>query len=343
MKKYLNTLFVTTQGAYLAKDGETVAVRIEREVKLRLPVHTLDSIVCFGNVGCSPFLMGFCAERDVTISFLTENGRFLARVQGPVSGNVLLRREQYRRADDPDFSAEVARACVTGKVANCRTVLQRGLRDHGKKFADPEAVQGGVDRLSAALRRLHGPLDLDEVRGVEGDAAHVYFGVFDHLVIKNKGDFFFHQRSRRPPLDRVNCLLSFLYTLVMHDIRSALECTGLDPAVGYLHRDRPGRPGLALDMMEEFRPMADRLALSLVNLGQLQGKDFVVSDGGGVRMKDDARKTLLVAYQKRKQDVMLHPFLEEKIPMGLFFHTQALLFARFLRGDLDGYPPVIWR
>ncbi len=343
MKKHLNTLFVTTQGAYLAKDGETVAVRIEREVKLRLPVHTLDSIVCFGNVGCSPFLMGFCAERDVTISFLTENGRFLARVQGPVSGNVLLRREQYRRADDLDFSAKVAGACVTGKVANCRTVLQRGLRDHGEKLADSQAVQDGVDRLSATLRRLQGNLDLDEIRGVEGDAAHVYFGVFDHLVIRNKEDFFFHQRNRRPPLDRMNCLLSFLYTLVMHDIRSALECTGLDPAVGYLHRDRPGRPGLALDMMEEFRPMADRLALSMINLGQLKAGGFTISDGGGVRMDDAARKTLLVTYQKRKQDVMTHPFLEEKMPLGLFFHTQALLFARFLRGDLDGYPPVIWR
>ncbi len=343
MKKHLNTLFVTTQGAYLAKDGETVAVRIEREVKLRIPVHTLDSIVCFGNVGCSPFLMGFCAERDVTISFLTENGRFLARVVGPVSGNVLLRREQYRRADDPDFSAVVARACVTGKVANCRTVLQRGLRDHRERLTDPSAVQDGVDHLTAALRRLQGPLDLDAVRGVEGDAAHVYFSVFDHLVIRNKDDFFFRCRSRRPPLDRMNCLLSFLYTLLMHDVRSALECVGLDPAVGYLHRDRPGRSGLALDMMEEFRPMAERLALSMVNLGQLKAKGFTVSKGGGVRMDDDTRKTLLATYQKRKQDVLLHPFLEEKMPLGLFFHTQALLLARFLRGDLDGYPPVIWR
>lgn len=342
MKKHLNTLFVTTQGAYLAKDGETVAVRIDGQVKLRLPVHTLDGIVCFGNVGCSPFLMGFCAERDVIISFLTEYGRFLARVVGPVSGNVLLRREQYRRADDLDFSAQMARAFVTGKVANSHTVLQRVLRDHKEKI-DTTAIEGAVDRLSASLKRLQGELDLDETRGVEGDAAHVYFGVFDHLVIRNKEKFSFRERNRRPPLDRINCLLSFLYTLVMHDVRSALECTGLDPAVGFLHRDRPGRPGLALDMMEEFRPMADRLALSLVNLGQLQAKDFVVSDGGGVRMKDDARKTLLVTYQKRKQDVMQHPFLEEKMPLGLFFHTQALLFARFLRGDLDGYPPVIWR
>jgi len=342
VKKHLNTLFVTTQGAYLAKEGETVVVRIDGEVKLRLPVHTLAGIVCFGNVGCSPFLMGFCAERDVAISFLTEYGRFLARVTGPVSGNVLLRRQQYRMADDPDFSAQMARSFVTGKVANSRTVLQRVLRDHKEKI-DTAAITTAVDRLSASLKRLQGSLDLDETRGVEGDAAHVYFGAFDHLVILNKTDFFFRERSRRPPLDRINCLLSFLYTLVMHDVRSALECTGLDPAVGFLHRDRPGRPGLALDMMEEFRPMADRLALSLVNLGQLKGKDFVISDGGGVRMKDDARKILLVAYQKRKQDVMQHPFLEEKMPLGLFFHTQALLLARLLRGDLDGYPPVIWR
>jgi CRISPR-associated protein Cas1 len=342
MKTHLNTLFVTTQGAYLAKDGETVAVRIDKEVKLRVPVHTLDGVVCFGNVGCSPFLMGFCAERDVSISFLTENGRFLARVLGPVSGNVLLRREQYRRADDPIFSALMSKGFVTGKIANCRTVLQRVVRDHSDKV-DCQVIADAVSRLTTSLRRLQGELDLDTIRGVEGDAAHVYFDVFDHLVIRNKEDFFFHQRNRRPPLDRMNCLLSFLYTLVMHDVRSALECTGLDPAVGFLHRDRPGRPGLALDLMEEFRPMADRLALSLINLGQLQGKDFTISEAGGVRMTDKARKTLLVSYQKRKQDIMQHPFLEKKMPLGLLFHTQALLMARFLRGDIDGYPPMIWR
>lgn len=342
MKKHLNTLFVTTQGAYLAKDGETVAVRIEKEVRLRIPVHTLDGIVCFGNVGCSPFLMGFCAERDVAISFLTENGRFLARVQGPVSGNVLLRREQYRRADDEDFSARLSRAFITGKVANSRVVLKRALRDHGKKL-DTAAIEEAVKRLTTSIKRLQDGLALDVVRGVEGDAAHLYFSVFDHLVIRNKKAFYFHQRSRRPPLDRINCLLSFLYTLILHDVRSAVECVGLDPAVGFLHRDRPGRPGLALDLMEEFRPMADRLALSLVNLGQLREKDFVISEAGSVRMKDEARKTLLTSYQKRKQDVIAHPFLEKKMPVGLLFHTQALLLARFLRGDLDGYPPMIWR
>ena len=342
MKKHLNTLFVTTQGAYLAKDGETVAVRIDGEVALRVPLHTLGAIVCFGNVGCSPFLMGFCGERNVGLSFLTENGRFLARVQGPVSGNVLLRREQYRRADDPVFSARIAAACVLGKVANCRTVLLRARRDHADRV-DTDALQQAADRLSASMRRLQDDLDLDAVRGIEGDAARVYFEAFDHLIVREKDHFFMRGRSRRPPLDRVNCLLSFLYTLVLHDLRSALESVGLDPAVGYLHRDRPGRAGLALDMMEEFRPMADRLALSLVNLGQLQAGDFVFSDSGAVRMSDAARKTLLVAYQKRKQEEMVHPFVDERMSLGLFFHMQALLFARMLRDELDGYPPVIWK
>ena len=342
MKKHLNTLFVTTQGAYLAKDGETVAVRIDGETALRVPLHTLGAIACFGNVGCSPFLMGFCGERNVGLSFLTENGRFLARVQGPVSGNVLLRREQYRRADDPVFSARIAAACVLGKVANCRTVLLRARRDHADRV-DTDALQQAADRLSASMRRLQDDLDLDAVRGIEGDAARVYFEAFDHLIVRDKDHFFMRGRSRRPPLDRVNCLLSFLYTLVLHDLRSALESVGLDPAVGYLHRDRPGRAGLALDMMEEFRPMADRLALSLVNLGQLQAGDFVFSDSGAVRMSDAARKTLLVAYQKRKQEEMVHPFVDERMSLGLFFHMQALLFARMLRDELDGYPPVIWK
>ena len=342
MKKHLNTLFVTTQGAYLAKDGETVAVRIDGEVALRVPLHTLGAIVCFGNVGCSPFLMGFCGERNVGLSFLTENGRFLARVQGPVTGNVLLRREQYRRADDLVFSARIAAACVLGKVANCRTVLLRARRDHADRV-DTDALQQAADRLSASMRRLQDDLDLDAVRGIEGDAARVYFEAFDHLIVREKDHFFMRGRSRRPPLDRVNCLLSFLYTLVLHDLRSALESVGLDPAVGYLHRDRPGRAGLALDLMEEFRPMADRLALSLVNLGQLQAGDFVFSDSGAVRMSDAARKTLLVAYQKRKQEEMVHPFVDERMSLGLFFHMQALLFARMLRDELDGYPPVIWK
>ncbi len=343
MKKHLNTLFVTTQGAYLAKDGETVAVRIDGETKLRIPIHTLEGIVCFGNVGCSPFLLGFCGERKVTVSFLSEYGRFLARVIGPVSGNVLLRREQYRKADDETWSVEIGRVCIMGKIANCRNVLRRALRDHRDKV-DNIALNEAVNHLSTALQSLQRKkLNLDQLRGIEGDAAHVYFTVFDHLLVRNKADFVFRERSRRPPLDRVNCLLSFLYTLLMHDIRSALECTGLDPAVGFLHRDRPGRSGLALDLMEEFRPLADRLALSLINLGQLQGKDFKVSESGAVRMKEEPRKKLLNAWQSRKQDELEHPFIKKRMPVGLLFHAQALLFARLLRGELDGYPPMIWR
>lgn len=252
MKRHLNTLFVTTQGAYLAKEGETIVVKVEKEIRLRIPVHTIGGIVCFGNVMCSPFLMGFCAGRDVGISFLSEHGRFLARVKGPVSGNVLLRREQYRRADSMEASAGIARAVLTGKLANSRTVLKRAVRDHAEKLDTGEIAQA-VNRIEYGLKRLRENLALDVMRGIEGEAAHAYFNVFDHLITSRKEKFHFTGRNRRPPTDNVNCLLSFLYTLVMHDVRSALESVGLDPAVGFLHRDRPGRPGLALDLMEEFR------------------------------------------------------------------------------------------
>ena len=343
MKRHLNTLFVTTQGAYLAKEGETVIVRVERETRLRLPIHTLGGIVCFGNVTCSPFLMGFCAERDVAISFLTEYGRFLARVQGPVSGNVLLRREQYRRADDMDVSAQMAKSVLTGKLANCRTVLQRALRDHSAKL-NADEVSDASKKIGHSLEHIQSDLPLNVLRGIEGEAAHSYFSAFDHLIISQKEDFIFQARNRRPPLDRVNCLLSFLYTLVLHDVRSALESVGLDPAVGFLHRDRPGRPSLALDMMEEFRPfLADRLTLSLINLNQVQKKGFTEMESGAVLMDDETRKAVLVAYQKRKQDEIFHPFIEEKVTIGLLFHMQALLLARCLRGDLDGYPTFIWK
>ncbi len=343
MKKHLNTLYVTTQGAYLSKEGETVLVAVEGQKRLQLPVHTLGGIVCFGRVMCSPFLMGFCAKNNIGMSFLTEHGRFMARVQGPVSGNVLLRREQYRRADAPDFSAAMARFTLTGKIANSRTVLQRAMRDHGDKIAQSE-VEQAVSVLGGALKRIETISNLDELRGVEGETARSYFSVFDHLITNQKNDFFFKGRNRRPPLDNVNCLLSFLYTLLLHDVRSALEGVGLDPGVGFLHRDRPGRPGLALDMMEEYRSfLADRLALSLINLGQVKDKGFKKSDTGAVLMSDETRKEVIVTYQKRKQDEILHPFIGEKVAIGILFHVQALLLARYLRGDLDGYPPFIWR
>lgn len=343
MKKHLNTLYVTTQGAYLSKEGETVAVKVDGQIRLQIPIHTISGIVCFGNVMCSPQLMGFCAENNVSISFLTEYGRFLAKVQGPVSGNVLLRREQYRRADDLKFSAEVTKSFLTGKIANCRAVLQRALRDHGEKINHQE-VRNAVARLNRQLDFFEKEIPLDVLRGIEGDSAHIYFSVFDHLIVAQKDTFKFHERSRRPPMDNVNCLLSFIYTLLTHDVRSALETVGLDPAVGFLHRDRPGRPGLALDMMEEFRPcIADRLALSLINLQQVQSKSFKKTESGAVIMEDETRKKVLVAYQERKQEEINHPFLGEKIMIGMLFHIQALLMARFLRGDLDGYPPFIWK
>ena len=343
MKRHLNTLFVTTQGAYLAKEGETVIVKVENEVRLRIPVHTIGGIVCFGQVSCSPYLMGYCAEQNVAISFLTEYGRFLAKVQGPVSGNVLLRREQYRQADNPETSAVIARAVLTGKIANCRIVLERVLRDHSDKI-EINAVTMASQKLAYSLKRVQSELPLDILRGIEGEAALTYFGVFDHLITSQKEDFKFNERNRRPPLDKVNCLLSFIYTIVMHDVRSALETVGLDPAVGFLHRDRQGRPSLALDLMEEFRPfLADRLVLSLINLGQVKAKGFDVKENGAVLMDDETRKTVLTTYQTRKQDEIVHPFLNEKVTIGLLSHMQAMLMARYLRGDLDAYPPYVWR
>jgi CRISP-associated protein Cas1 len=343
MKKHLNTLFVTTQGAYLSKEGETVVVKVEKEVRLRVPIHTIGGIVCFGNVGCSPFLMGFCGQNGVGVSFLSEHGRFLARVQGPVSGNVLLRREQYRKADDPQTTADVARFVLTGKLANCRSVLQRALRDHGEKV-NSDALKDASGRMGYYLGQIPNEPNVEVLRGIEGDAAHTYFRVFNELITGQKEDFVFEERNRRPPLDKVNSLLSFVYTLTMHDVRSALEAVGLDPAVGFLHRDRPGRPSLALDLMEEFRPfLADRLVLSLINLRKVRNSGFSKSDSGAVLMSDETRKEVLVSYQKRKQEEIMHPFLGEKVAVGMLFHIQALLFARYLRGDLDGYPPFIWK
>ncbi len=343
MKKHLNTLFVTTQGAYLAKEGETVVVKVENEVRLRMPVHTIGGIVCFGNVLCSPFLLGFCAEKGVAISFLTEHGRFLARVQGPVSGNVLLRREQYRKADDPKATAEVTGSVLTGKLANCRTVLQRALEGPRGEGERP-AIKEVSSRMTHYLERLGKETNLDALSGIEGDAANMYFSVFNELITAQKEDFAFEERNRRPPLDNVNALLSFVYTLTMHDVRSALESVGLDPAVGFLHRDRPGRPGLALDLMEEFRPfLADRLVLSLINLKKVRKNGFKKTDSGAVLMSDETRKEVLVTYQNRKQEEIMHPFLGEKVHVGMLFFIQALLFSRSLRGELDAYPPFIWK
>lgn len=343
MKHLLNTLYVSTEGAYLSRDGETVHVRVEEETKLRVPIHTLGGIVCFGRVGASPALMGLCGEHGVALSFMSEHGRFLARVDGPVSGNVLLRREQYRRADAPLATAALARSVLSAKVANSRTVLLRGARET-ENPGDAESLRNAAEPLARILRQMDRIDELEELRGKEGEAASLYFAEFDRLIIAQREDFFFTARSRRPPLDNMNALLSFLYTLLCHDVAAALEGVGLDPAVGYLHRDRPGRPSLALDLMEEFRPFwADRLALTLINRQQIRGKGFRTTESGAVTMNDDTRKEVLVAYQKRKQEEIEHPFLEEKIKIGLLPHVQAMLLARHLRGGLDGYPPFFWK
>ena len=329
MKRHLNTLFVTSQGSYLRKQGETVTVELDGETRLRMPLLTLSGIVCFGNVLCSPFLLGACAQSGTTVSLLSLNGRFLARIVGPTSGNVLLRREQYRRADDPEQAAGIARTLVSVKIANSRQVVQRSIRDHphtGEGDRRAETVRE-LDRLGQQLGRGY---DLDGARGIEGNAARSYFSVFDALIRADEDAFRFRGRSRRPPGDAVNALLSFTYTLLLHDVLSAIEAVGLDPQVGFLHRDRPGRPGLALDLMEELRaPLADRLVLSLINRRQVQPQGFKTEEAGGVVMDEATRKTVLVAWQQRKQDELTHPFLEEPTSIGLLFHLQALLFARF--------------
>ena len=316
------------------------------EIKGRLPVHMLESLVCIGRVLVSPPLLGFCSEQGISICYLTPNGKFLARVEGPVSGNVLLRREQYRRSDDPKACADIVRNLLAGKLYNQRAVLGRALRDHGEKLSGEASasVEHAYKRLKRIAEKLPAEADINVLRGLEGEAAQAYFGVFDQLIRVSSPALRFTNRSRRPPLDAVNAMLSFLYTLLTHDCRSALESVGLDPAVGFLHRDRPGRPSLALDLVEEFRPVfADRLALSLLNRKQLNERDFRSMDNGAVLLRDEARKTLLVAYQERKREELQHAFLEEKAPIGLFPAIQAQLLARHLRGDLDAYPPFLWK
>ncbi len=346
MRRLRNTIYVTSEGAWLRKDGANLVVQVDGEERGRAPLHMLDGVIGFGRVGGSPALMAACAEAGIALSFLEPNGRFLARIEGPRSGNVLLRRAQYRAADDVLARVVIVRGIIAAKAANQRTVVLRALRDHGDGMtSDGRAVlEEATRRLAAVARRTVLIADVDGLRGLEGEAAALYFAVFDRLIRADDPRLRFSGRSRRPPLDRVNALLSFLYAMLGHDCRSALEAHGLDPQVGFLHADRPGRAGLALDLMEELRPvLADRLALSLINRGQVAADDFVVEDPGGVRLTDEARRGVLVAWQERKRDELRHPFIAEQVPFGLVPHVQAQLLARHLRGDLDGYPGFIWR
>lgn len=343
MKKLLNTLYVTTEGAALKKDGENLVAEVEGAEKARVPLHMLASVVAFGPILLSPALIGSCAGHGISVILLDRAGRFQARVEGPVAGNVLLRRAQYRVAD---AATDIVRSIVMGKIANQRAVIRRSLRDYGDDMMPVAraALEAATGRMAQILRRVQLADDnIDLLRGSEGEAATHYFGVFDHLIRSPDVELRWTGRSRRPPLDAMNALLSFLYTLLTHDCRSACEAVGLDPAVGFLHRDRPGRPSLALDLMEELRaPLADRLALSLVNRRQLRAADFRQMDGGAVLLTDDARRTVLTAWQERKKEERMHPFLQEKAPFGLVPYLQAQMLARHLRGDLDAYPPWFW-
>jgi len=343
MRKLLNVLYVTTPESYLSRDGENVVIKVNNSEIFRMPIHNLEGIICFGYTGASPSLMALCAERNVGLSFLSENGHFYARVTGKTSGNVLLRREQYRKADKPEESLKIASNCILAKIANSRTVLKRAVRDHEGVVEAAKLIKVS-EGLTYKIERVERCLNLDELRGIEGDAAKEYYSVFDELILCQKETFYMQERTRRPPKDNMNALLSFLYTILAHDVQSALESVGLDPYVGFLHRDRPGRASLALDLMEELRPyLADRVALTLINRRQISENGFVQKESGGIIMDKDTRKQVLSMWQKRKQEKITHPFLNEKVEVGLIPYIQALLLARFLRGDLEGYPPFLWK
>ena len=341
MRKLLNTLYVTNPNSYLARDGETILIRVDDEVKFKIPALNIESVVCFGYPGASPALMRLCVEKGISIAFMNEYGKFLARITGPVKGNVLLRRVQFKLSADEKACLGIASNMIAGKIANCRYVLNRAIRDHGNKIEQEEVVSA-ADYLNNCYKRLKNGKSLDYIRGVEGDAAVAYFQVLDHLILQQKEDFYIKNRNRRPPMDRFNAIISFLYSMLGFDVTSALEAVGLDPAIGFLHRDRSGRNSLSLDLMEELRPyLADRLALSLINRKQITADDFTVKETGAVLLNENARKNVMVAWQKRKQEEIEHPFIKEKIAVGLIPHVQALLLARYLRGDIEEYPPFL--
>ena len=343
MKKLLNTLYVTSENSYLALDGENLVVYDEKKEMGRLPLHNLDGIVSFGYRGTSPALMGACAERNISLCYLTPQGKFLARVTGKVHGNVLLREQQYKSCKDDEISLAIAKNCITGKVYNARWVLERAIRDHRMQI-DVEGVKKASLYLKESLQYIQKAESKDQLRGYEGEAASIYFGVFNELILQQKKEFNFQGRNKRPPKDNVNAMLSFVYTLLTNQITSALEVVGLDPYAGYLHTDRPGRVSLALDLIEELRSVyADRFVLSLINKRIVSGKNFSKKENGAVLMDDDLRRKLLVEWQNKKKEVITHPYLQEKVEWGMVPYVQAMLLARYLRGDLDGYPVFLWK
>ena len=343
MRQLLNTLFVTSEDVYLSLDGENVVANRDGEAVARYPLHTLQSIVSFSYSGASPALMGACAKREIGLAFCTPRGRFLARVSGQMQGNVLLRRTQYRIADDPSESCRVARMMILGKVYNARWSIERTRRDHAMRI-DGERFAAVSQQLQGLLPQITAETSLESLRGLEGAGATAYFSILDDMILQGKDTFFFRERSRRPPLDAFNAMLSFAYSLLAHDCASALETVGLDAYVGFLHRDRPGRESLALDLMEELRPcFEDRFVLTMVNNRIIKPEDFDFRESGAVFLTDTGRKSFLQKWQERKRETITHPFLEEKLPWGLVPYVQSLLLARYLRGDLDDYPPFLWK
>ena len=343
MRHLLNTLFVTSEDAYLSLDGENVVVNRGKQEIGRFPLHNLSAIFSFSYAGASPALMGACASKEINLVFCTPRGKFLARTIGISNGNVLLRRKQYRIADDTTESCKIARNMIFGKLYNCRWSIERTKRDHKMRIDEEKFI-----RASETIKKLMADVlkeqSLDSLRGLEGVGATAYFGVFDDMILRDKEEFFFKERNRRPPLDKINAMLSFAYSLLGNDCASALESVGLDAYVGFLHRDRPGRTSLALDLMEELRAcMADRFVLTMVNNRVVASGDFETSESGAIRMTDEARKKFLKSWQEKKQEVITHPYLEEKVAWGFVPYKQALLLARYLRSDLDEYPPFLWK
>ena len=343
MKKLMNTLYVTSEDSYLSLDGENIVIS-DKDCEIgRLPLHNLEGIVSFGYRGTSPALMGACAERNISLCYLSPQGRFLARVTGRIKGNVVLRGQQYQSFLDNEKSLDVAKNCIIGKIHNARWVLERATRDHSMQV-DVNRLKAASENLKNSLTYVHGCQSKEQLRGFEGEAAQVYFGVFNELILQQKNDFIFDGRTKRPPLDYVNALLSFVYTLLTNTITSALETVGLDPYVGCLHTERPGRVSLSLDLIEELRPvLADRFVISLINKKVVNKKGFEKRENGAVLMDDKTRKLVVAEWQNKKKEILTHPFLKEKIEWGMVPYVQAMLLARYLRGDLDGYPPFLWK
>lgn len=343
MKKLLNTLYVNSEDSYLALDGENIVVLDKEKEVGRLPLHNLEGIVSFGYRGTSPALMGACADRNISLCYMTPQGKFLARITGKVRGNVVLREQQYAVRQSEEKSLEIAKNCIIGKVYNTRWVLERAVRDHSMQI-DAERVKAASLKLKDSLQLIQNCQSTEQLRGYEGEAASTYFGVFDEMILQQKKDFIFQGRNKRPPMDNVNALLSFVYTLLTNTITSALETVGLDPYVGFMHTERPGRTSLSLDLIEELRAvLADRFVVSLINKRIISGKNFKKQENGAVLMDDELRKILLTEWQNKKKETITHPYLQEKVEWGMVPYVQAMLLARYIRGDLDGYPVFLWK